>query len=76
MNEITLPNLAPYVNKTEYSIEVKITKDGKEKVFNLPFMVDNQVWAQVFKTFLETLDHTVEVSEYGIKLNPTDSLSP
>jgi hypothetical protein len=74
MNAITLPNLAPYVNRTDYSIEVKITKDGKEKTFNLPFMVDNQVWAQVFKTFLGTLDHTVEVSQYGIRITPTDTL--
>ena len=72
MNEITLPNLAPYVNKAEYSIEVKITKDSKEKTFNLPWMVDNQVWAQVFKTSIETLDHTVEVPKYGIKLTPTE----
>jgi hypothetical protein len=71
MSTITLPNLAPFVNKAEYSIEIKITKDGKEKTFNLPWMVDDQVWGQMFKPDITPLEHTVEISNYSMTFSPT-----
>lgn len=72
MTTITLPNLTPYVNRADYSIEVKFNKDGKDKTFRLPFMVDNQVWSQMFITSLETFNYTVQVPEYNIVLTPTE----
>jgi hypothetical protein len=62
-----------WVIKEDFSIEIKITKDGKEKIFNLPWMVDNQVWSQVFKTSVDVLEHTVEIPGYGIKLTSTQT---
>lgn len=73
MNTITLPNLAPFVNRTEYAIEIKITKDGKEKTFNLPWMVDDQVWGQIFKPDVMPLEHTVDIPKYSMQFTPTQS---
>lgn len=47
------------MNRIDYSIAVKIIKDGKEKPFNIPFVCDNQVWFQLFKA--EGLPHSTEV---------------
>ena len=46
------------MNKLDHAIEIKITKDGKEKLFYLPHFCDNQVWFQIFK---ETTTHSVEL---------------
>jgi len=54
------------MNRIDYSIEVKIIKDDKEKVFNLPFVCDNQVWFQIFKA--QGLGHSFEVPIAGVKI--------
>lgn len=54
------------MNRLDYSIEVKIIKDNKEKVFNLPFVCDNQVWFQLFKA--TGLGHSFEVPIANVKL--------
>lgn len=60
-----------WVNKQDFSIAIKITKEGKEKLFDLPLMCDNQVWAQIFKTSMDpSLSHTVEVPDLHIRIDP------
>jgi hypothetical protein len=54
------------MNRIDYSIEVKIVRPDKEKVFNIPFVCDNQVWFQIFKA--EGLGHSFEVPIANVKL--------
>ena len=54
------------MNRIDYSVEVKIVKDGKEKVFNVPFVCDNQVWFQLFKA--PGLGHSVEIPVSGVTI--------
>ena len=54
------------MNRIDYSIQVIIHKDGKEKEFNVPFICDNQVWFQLFKA--KGLGHTAEVPAANAKI--------
>ena len=47
------------MERIDYSVAVKITKDGKEKPFNLPFVCDNEIWIQLIAN--PGLGHTIEV---------------
>lgn len=47
------------MERIDYSVAVKIIKDGKEKTFNLPFVCDNEIWIQLIAD--SGLGHTIEV---------------
>jgi hypothetical protein len=54
------------MNRTNFSVEIIITKDGKEKIFNVPFLCDNQVWLQLFEA--ERLGYTFEIPIANVRL--------
>jgi hypothetical protein len=48
------------MNRIDFSAEINIIKDGKEKQFNLPFVCDNEIWIQLW-TNGEELGHSIEI---------------
>jgi hypothetical protein len=47
------------MNRIDFSVEIKIVKDEKEKRFDLPFLCDDLLWLQLFNE--PGLGHTLEV---------------
>jgi hypothetical protein len=47
------------MERIDFSVEINILKDGKEKRFNLPFLCDNEIWIQLIAD--SGLGHTIEV---------------
>jgi hypothetical protein len=54
------------MNRNDHSVPIKIIKGDKEKVFDLPYIVDNQVWFQIFK---DAKEHRVEWVSLDIKIS-------
>jgi len=54
-----------YMNKLDHSIQIKIIKDGKEKLFYLPPVCEDRVWSQLFE---DVTDHTVEIWPWHITI--------
>jgi len=48
------------MNRIDFSANINILKDGKEKRFNLPFLCDNEIWIQLW--YGKEFGHSVEVT--------------
>jgi len=38
------------MNRKDFSVEVKIIESEKEKTFDIPIIMNNEIWFQIFMT--------------------------
>lgn len=55
------------MNRIDFSVEINMLKDGKEKRFNLPFLCDNEIWIQLW--YGTEFGNSVEVPISNATLN-------
>jgi hypothetical protein len=55
------------MNRIDHSVEIVVVRDNIEKRVNLPFICDDQLWFQIFKT--ATTNRTVSIPALDITID-------